>query len=333
MILKKAIVATLVVSGMLAALAGPIPASVEAAQEQQQEQQSVSKEVKIDKKLAAKLQKAVKQFAGKEIKLPDVGQMTFDKNAKVESADGKYVVHFDYKNGEIWEVNGKVAIDTISKQDREKILKVLKGAYAKKTYNFDKEAIMKRAYDGKKGKLGEYLSYTLTGKDFEAIYVKNGSIQKGQKDYVNGVTIKFAKEELDPKLLDSAAKAVKTAFDHDFDLAAAYLSSNGQNHTWGLEDKEVSLEIESKSGKVSNIFHETRKKVTTQKEITANEAKEVIAPIAKELFNIDISEYEVKWDNLFKDYCFGKATEVRAALDAGKNVVYIKSGSRAASGN
>lgn len=35
MILKKAIVATLVVSGMLAALAGPIPASVEAAQEQQ----------------------------------------------------------------------------------------------------------------------------------------------------------------------------------------------------------------------------------------------------------------------------------------------------------
>ncbi|MDU5146120.1 MAG: hypothetical protein E6230_28645 [Paenibacillus dendritiformis] len=33
--LKKAIVATLVVSGMLAALAGPIPAGAEAAQEQQ----------------------------------------------------------------------------------------------------------------------------------------------------------------------------------------------------------------------------------------------------------------------------------------------------------
>ncbi|MDU5146119.1 MAG: hypothetical protein E6230_28640 [Paenibacillus dendritiformis] len=304
---KKAIVATLVVSGMLAALAGPIPAGAEAAQEQQH----------------------IKQYAGKEIKLKNVGEkIEFSLSAKVESVDGKYAISFHIDGGKIWEVSEKITIDKISKEDQEKILKVLKKAYANKTYEFNKEVIMHRGYDGEKEKLGVNLSYELTGEDFNIFFLKENSA-KEHKGRVGGFEIKFTKEELDPKLLETATKAVKTAFNHDLEVTAANL----RQIFWTLEDKYVSLEIVK--GEVTSLYHKSRKAVTTNKEITEKDAKEVVAPLAKELFNIDISEYEVKWDNLFKDYCFvkGKATEVRAALDAEKNVVYIKSGSRAAAGN
>lgn len=320
--LKKAIVAILVVSGMLAALAGPIPAGAEAAQEKQQEQQQAkSKEVKIDKKLAARLQKAVKQFAGKEIKLQDAAESITDSDAKVTSIDGKYVVHFDYKKGEVWSIDGTVPLDKISKEAQEEVLKVLKEAYAKKTYVLDKEVVLTKPYDGKKEKLKDYFSYTLTGKDFEAIWSGTG--------FVREVTIKLAKEELDSKWLETAAKAMKTAFDHDLNVTAAYLVSVGENYYMlSLKDNDVSLEMEAKKGKVLNVYHKTRKKVTTNQEVTEKDAKEVVAPLAKELFNIDISGLEAKWDNKFKDYYFvkGKETVLRAALDADKNAVYIISG-------
>lgn len=205
-------------------------------------------------------------------------------------------------------------------------MKVLKKAYANKTYEFNKEVIMYRGYDGKKEKLGVNLSYELTGEDFNIFLLKENSA-KEHKGTVGAFEIKFTKEELDPKLLETATKAVKTAFNHDLEVTAANLGL-----FWTLEDKYVSLEIVK--GEVTSLYHKSRKAVTTNKEITEKDAKEVLAPLAKELFNIDISEYEVKWDNLFKDYCFvkGKATEVRAALDAEKNVVYIKSGISAAVG-
>ncbi|SYX81600.1 hypothetical protein [Paenibacillus alvei] len=326
--IKIAILASMIVSSMLVAVAGPIPAGAEAAQEQKQ---TDNKKVQINQKLAAKLQKAVKQFAGKEIKLQESAETTFATNAKVTSIDGKYVVHFDYQKGEVWEINGTIPIDKISKQDQEKVLKMLKGAYAKKTYVLDKEAVMKRRYDDKKGKLQDhYLSYELTGKDFEALLSKE-KWGETPVEYVS-LSIKLAKEELDSKSLETAAKAINAAFDHDLNVTEGSLSSNGDNyHMLSLKDNEVSLEMEVKKGKVLNVFHHTRKKVTTDQEITTKDAKAVVAPLAKELFNIDISGLEVKWDNLFKDYRFvkGKETVVRAALDADKNVVYIISGGTA----
>ncbi|MEQ7053033.1 hypothetical protein ABN764_20535 [Paenibacillaceae sp. P-4] len=104
--MKKAILASMIVSSMLVAVAAPIPVGAEAAQEQQK--QTDNKKVQIDQKLAAKLQKAVKQFAGKEIKLQEAAETTFATNAKVTSTDGKYAVHFDYKKGEVWEINGTI---------------------------------------------------------------------------------------------------------------------------------------------------------------------------------------------------------------------------------
>ncbi|MDT8979137.1 hypothetical protein RQP50_23135 [Paenibacillus sp. chi10] len=329
MSIKKAILASMIVSSMLVVVAGPIPAGAAAAQAQKQ---TDNKKVQIAQKLAAKLQKAVKQFAGKEIKLQDAAETTFATNAKVTSIDGKYVVHFDYQKGEVWEINGTIPIDKISKQDQEEVLKMLKGAYAKKTYVLDNEAVMKRRYDDKKEKLQDhYLSYSLTGKDFEVILVKE-KLGDTPVEYVSGVRIKFAKEELESKSLETAAKAMKMAFNHDLNVTEGYLDSNGENyHMLSLKDNEVSLEMEAKKGKVLNVFHHTRKKVTTDQEITTKDAKAVVAPLAKELFNIDISGYEVKWDNLFKDYCFvkGKETVLRAALDADKNVVYLISGGSA----
>ncbi|MCM3291015.1 hypothetical protein M3661_12850 [Paenibacillus sp. MER 180] len=318
--LKKAILASMIVSSMLVAVAGPIAAGAEAAQAQKQ---TDNKKVQIDQKLAAKLQKAVKQFAEKEIKLQEAAETTFATDAKVTSIDGKYVVYFDYKKGEVRQIDGTIPIDKISKQDQEKILKALKSAYAKKTYVLDKEVVLSRLYDGKNEKLkDDYFSYWLTGKDFEAHWEASG-----KAEFESRVLIKLAKEELDSKSLETAAKAMKTAFDHDFEITEAQLYSKGDKvQTLSLKDNDVSLQMEAKKGKVLNVFNNTRKKVTTNQEVTEKDAKEVVAPLAKELFNIDISGCEVKWDNLFKDYYFvkGKETVLQAALDAEKKPVYIR---------
>ncbi|CAH8768658.1 hypothetical protein [Paenibacillus dendritiformis] len=328
--LKKAIVATLVVSGMLAALAGPIPASAEAAQEKQQEQQQAkSKEVKIDKKMAAKLQKAVNALAGKEIKLKDVGELN-NGQVTAQSADGKYGVHFDPKSGKIWSVSVETTIDKVDKKFQDEALKQLKSTYSKKKYVFNKNVRQSRSYDNSKGKLGDYVYYTLDGKDFRALVHAN--ISEGYASA--SVTIDIDKKELDPKLLKSATEAIKTAFDHQFDVTKAEIESQWTHHTWVLEDDKVTVYMEN--GKAISLINEQGNKVTTNKEMTEKEAKEAVAPLAKKLFNIDITRYEVKWDSLFKDYRFiekDDITAVRAALDAEKNVVYIKSGSRAAAGN
>ncbi|NGP61334.1 hypothetical protein L3476_17315 [Paenibacillus thiaminolyticus] len=330
---KKAIVATLVVSGMLSALAGPIPAGAEAAQDKQQvQQQSEKKKVQIDKTMAAKLQKVVQQFAGKEVKLQDVGEQILPAATfvKVKSIDGKYVIEFDSENGEVREVGGKIPIDKISKKDQDIILKALKEAYAKKTYVFDKEADMTQHYNDEKGKLIEYPQYKLTGKDFEANLDK-------LDDSVYGLTIKFSKEELDPMWLKTVGKAVKTAFDHDFALREAYLfayGEKGQYHSLAFEDKELLVRMEAKTGKVTGKITDVidKRRVKQRKKMTEKEAKETVAPIAKKLFDIDITGYEVKWDNDFGDYRFiqkDDVTAVRAALDTDKNVVYIRAGIRA----
>ena len=325
---KKTIVATLVVSGMLAALAGPIPAGAEAAQEQQQEQQAVSKEVQIDKNVAAELQKAVNQYAGKEIKLKDTGEHINNNEhlVKVQSADGNYSVGFDPKSGKIWFVSNETTIDKVDKRFQDEALKELKKAYSKKKYVFNKDVTQSRSYDNSKGKFGDYISYGFSGKDFEVSV--NANISKGYT--ITGARIDIDKKELDPKLLKSATEAIKTAFDHQFDVTKAQI----EFHTWVLRDDKVTVYMEN--GKAISLINEQGNKVTTNKEMTEKEAKEAVAPLAKKLFNIDITGYEVKWDNLFKDYRFiekDDITAVRAALDAEKNVVYIKSGSRAAAGN
>nr|WP_272595629.1 hypothetical protein [Paenibacillus apiarius] len=311
---------------MLAALAGPIPAGAEAAQEKQQEQQqSDGKKVQIDKKMAAKLQKAVKQFAGKEIKLEDVGELE-NGLVTVQSADGKYGVFFDPKKEKIWSVSVKTTIDKVGKKFQDEALEQLKKAYSKKKYVFNKEVTQSQSYDNSKGKLGEYVTYNLDGKDFRARVIAN--ISEGYASA--SATIDVDKKELDPKLLKTATEASKTAFDHQFDVTKAQIES----HTWMLQDDKVTIYMES--GKAVSLINEQGNKVTTNKEITEKEATEAVAPLAKKLFNIDITGYKVKWDNLFKDYRFiekDEITAVRAALDADKNVVYIKSGSRAAAGN
>lgn len=324
--IKKAILASMIVAGMLVTVAGPIPAGAAAAQEQKH---TDNKKVQIDQKLAAKLKKAIKQYAGKEIKLKSVGEKIESSHdgAKVESVDGKYAICFNVGSGRIWQIEEKVTIDKISKEDQAKVLKVLKGAYANKTYVYDKEVIMQRGYDGDKEKLGVSLSYKLTGKDFEVYFFKENTA-KMPKNAVSAFTINFTKEELDPKLLETAIGAIKTVFNHDLEVTSADL----RRFTWTLEDKDISLEMEE--GKVTNVFHKTRKAVTTNKGITEKDAKEAVAPLAKELFNMDIADLEVKWDSTFKNYYFIKDKQpvLRVALDANKNIVFLTSGVRALSG-
>ena len=324
--MKKAIVATLVVSGMLAALAGPIPAGAEAAQEKQQEQQqSKSKEVQIDKKLAAELQKAVKQFAGKEIKLQDVGELDEMLGwVWVRSEDETYSVAYIQETKKIWNIRGKQSIDRISKKDQDEILKVLKGMHAKKKYTFDKEVDVSEYYENPKQ---PFTQYSLSGKDFSAFLMKNlpGSTEKTRI----GAAIEFSKNELDPKLLKTATEAVKTALDRDLDVTKAVLEGNAENKTWKLTGGKITLSLDAKTGKVGYVYDGERKQVL-KKDITEKEMKEAVAPIAKKLFNMDLQGLEVKWDNSAKDFSFvqNKKTKMVAALDADKNVVYLMAGER-----
>ncbi|MCY7485634.1 hypothetical protein M5X06_03540 [Paenibacillus alvei] len=322
--LKKVILASLIVSSMLATLAGPIPAGAKAAQENQQEQQSDNKKVPIDKKLAPKLQKAVNEFAGKEIKLKDVGELNKGQVILL-STDEKYGVGFDPESGKIWFVSNKTTIDKVDKKFQDEALKELKDSYSKKKYVFNKEVTQSRSYDNSKGKFGDYMFYEFSGKDFKVSV--NANISEGYA--ISVARIDIDKKELDLNLLKSATEAIKTAFDHQLDVTKAHI----EQRTWMLEDDKVTVYMEKR--KAISLINKQGNKVTTNKEMTEKEAKEAVAPLAKQLFNIDITGYEVKWDSLFKDYRFiekNDVTAVRAALDAEKNVVYIKSGSRAAAG-
>ncbi|MEQ7053034.1 hypothetical protein ABN764_20540 [Paenibacillaceae sp. P-4] len=327
--LKKAVVASMIVSSLLVTLAGPTFVGAEAAGGKKQEQAS-SSSVQIDKKVAAKLQKAVQKFAGKDVKLQNVGELVRPNGtmAKVQSVDEVYQIFFDHKTGQVWTLNGKTTIDKISKKDQDDVLKLLKKMYSGKTYALDKEVILERYYEDKKGQFSQESTYYLKGKGFEVSLVKN---DPDLKDYINRARIEFAKEELEAKLLTAAEEAVKTALDHQFNITEAYLVSNTKKNAWELKDGSSTLYVDEQSGKATNLFHNTRKKVTTSQTITAKEAKEVAAPLAKELFSIDITGYEVKWDSLYQDYCFVKdqETRVRVALDANKKVVYLKSGANA----
>lgn len=330
--LKKAVVASMIVSSMLVTLAGPTFVGAEAAGGKKQEQAS-SSSVQIDKKVAAKLQKAVQKFAGKDVKLQNVGELVRpnDTMAKVQSVDEVYQLFFDHKTGQVWTLTGKTTIDKISKKDQDDVLKLLKKMYSGKTYAFNKEVLLERYYDDKKEQFSPNSTYYLKGKDFKANIVKN---DPDLKDYIHEAQIEFANEELEAKLLTTAEEAVKTALDHQFNITEAYLVSNTQKNAWVLKDGSATLYIDGQSGKATNLYHNARKKVTTSQTITAKEAKEVVAPLAKELFSIDITGYEVKWDSLFQDYCFvkDKVTKVRVALDANKKVVYLRSGENALTG-
>ncbi|MGG4396476.1 hypothetical protein ABEX25_19410, partial [Paenibacillus thiaminolyticus] len=168
--------------------------------------------------------------------------------------------------------------------------------------------------------------------DFSASLTKNDSSTN-----VGVIVIKFEKKELDPKLLKTVTEAAKTAFDHQIDVTKATLRADSimpQPRWWFLDDK-VSILVELKTGEVIDIENLQGKRVTTNKGITEKEATEAVAPLAKELFNIDITGFEVKWDNRSRSFHFiqNKITKVRAALDADKNVVRIESGSLAALGD
>lgn len=221
--LKKAIVAILVVSGMLTALAGPIPAGAAPAQEKQQEQQQSDRwTVQVDPKFTEKLNRAVKLFAGKDVELQKVGKLGVNTAtvAEVRSVDGKYFLEFDSETGRIWTVGGQTAtIDQISKEEQEEVLKLLKGMYPKKNYAFENEVEVMHQYTDEKAELRDEISYYLRGKDFSASLNKNWIVQ----DHVDYIEIDFDKKELDPKLLKTATDAAKTAFNHKFEMKKAQL--------------------------------------------------------------------------------------------------------------
>ena len=337
---KKAIVASIIVSSMLVTVAGPVPVGTAAAQEQQQPE----KKIQIDKTVAAKLQKVLKQHAGKEIKLKDVGKLSYDASdtefAYVESVDGKYGISFETKSGIVWTVSEKIPLDKISKKDQNMALQELKKLYPNKTYKFDKEVIMYRPYDDEKAKFIEYVPYELTGKNF-TVQLSSGFSGNKTDLRVTQIVMKFDANELEPKLLKTAEEAMKTVLNQDVNFKGATLTLDG----WFLGDEDAFVEIDAKSSKVSAVINSERmkEKVKTDKEITAKEAKEIVAPMAKKFFNIDITGYEVKWDSKTKNYQFIKnettkkgakeeRTIMRATFDANKNVLALTSGTKAATG-
>ncbi|MDU5144098.1 MAG: hypothetical protein E6230_18175 [Paenibacillus dendritiformis] len=324
--LKKAILATMIVSSMVMTLAGPIPAVAEAAQEVQKEQLLVKK-MKIDKTMAAKLQKAVKDFAGKEVKLNlQDASRHISGLVEVKSADGKYGIDYQQKTGEIITITGNQSIDKVSTEDQNEVLNVLKGLDAKKKYTFDKEVHVSQ-YNNNKGKKTPFYTYVLRGEGFTAYLWKNNP-NHSTKTRVEA-QIEMAKDDLDPKLLEKATKAVETALGRDFDVTKALLRGDTKKNQWQLRSDDVMLALDAKTGKTEYVYDLSRERVMSNKDITEKEVKEIVAPIAKQLFNMDIQGLEVKWDS-FGDFCFKQKedTKMTVALDADKNIVYMFPGIR-----
>ncbi|WP_289356977.1 MULTISPECIES: hypothetical protein [unclassified Paenibacillus] len=351
MFMKKAIIATLVVSGMLAALGGSIPVEAAAAQEQKQPEKV---KVQIDKKMADKLKKAMKELAGKEVKMQDVGESYSGSggSATIRSVDDKYSIDFNPKTGGIWWGFAKISIDEVSKEDRNKVLQRLKELYPNKTYVLSNEVEMQRRYDDKQAKFVD-TRYVFTEEDFYISLYKPGAGSKAN-DQLNGYSITVDAKKLDPKWTKAAAEIVKTAFNHELkEVTEATLRHGNYDYKkvlaipkWVLQGDGIYVEIDTKSGKAIEVIHKSRlkEKVTTDKEITAKVAKEVIAPLAQKVLGVDISGCEVEWDNRLKEYRFhndytdkkdGKvvATKLRAALDADKNAVYLVGGEHAIHGS
>ncbi|WP_289354656.1 hypothetical protein [Paenibacillus sp. S-12] len=328
--IKKAILASMIVSSMFVTLAGPAFAGAEAAGGKKQEQAS-SNSVQFDKKVAANLQKAVNQFAGKEIKLKfeNAFKHPFDL-ATVPSADELYEVNFKPGTGELINIKGIQSLDKVSKDDQKELLNKLKGMYAKKAYAFHKEVQITQSYD--KGKVYSTL-YLLEGKDFVISWIKYPQEQSKNKNYIGAAVIQVDKNELEPKLLKTAADAVKTALDQEFEVKKAELGYYGgikvtKNDTWKLKGDHITLAVEAKTGKIEYVYDVARKQA--DKAVTEKEVKEIAAPIAKKLFHMDIQGLEVKWDKSARDFRFvqNKETKMSVALDDDKNVVYMFSGLR-----
>ncbi|WP_268626810.1 hypothetical protein [Paenibacillus alvei] len=351
--IKKAIVATLVVSSMLTTLAGPIPAGAKA----QEQKQSDHRTIQIDPKLAEKLNQAIKLFAGKDVELQKVGKRELIYNkvvaglAEVRSVDGKYCVQFDsLKDKEIilW-VGGQTTIDQISKQHQEEVLKWLKvidakyAKYAKKKYAFEQEVWVSklnvRAFNPlDRVKLSKEKRYELKGKDFSTFSIDFDDDGQLKTDYLR---IDFDKKELDPKLLSTVIAAAKTAFQHKFEMTSAQLAVNvfpitahGKNKAeaaWVFHDGKVTVYADPNTGEIKGMYNEFGIRVRDHKGISEKEAKEAVAPLAKKLFNIDMNGHSVKWDEHRKDYYFTSKNgmNVRAALDANKKIVYICAGKAA----
>ncbi|UNK15886.1 M56 family metallopeptidase [Paenibacillus sp. N3/727] len=308
-----------------------------AAQEQQQPDK---KKLQLDQVVTTKLQQVLKQVAGKEIKLQDVGKISYDYSdnefAYVESVDGKYAIFFETESGKVWDVTERLPLDKISKKERDMALQKLKELYPNKTYEFDKEVTLYRSYDDKKAKFSERVTYQLNGKNFTAsLFSVNTDL------HVTQAIIKFDAGELEPKLLKTAEEAMKTVLNQDVNFKGATLSPDG----WFLGDGDAFVEIDAESNKVTSVINMGRmkEKVKTDKEMTAKEAKEVVAPMAEKFFNIDITGYEAKWDDKSKSYSFFEygeddkgakveITKMRVTFDANKNVVSLTSGLKAASG-
>ncbi len=330
---KKAIMASIIVSGMLVTVAGPVPVGTAAAQEQQQS----GKTVKVDKTVAAKLQQVVNEFAGKEIKLKDVFKLAMGDYQTVESVDGKYALEFGLKKGAVLSVRGPVPIDKISKEDQEKIVQYLKKQYPNKTYTFENEMEMFKELGGR-GKI----SYTLKGKDFWIVLSNHkqlkdllGSPELKPENY----EIKTDAKKLDKKMLKTASEAVKMVLAQDFNATEAILrsgefdSQGDMLSQWQLTGNGISVNMKGEPSRVSAVGYDEKRvekeKVKTNKRIPEKEARKVIAAAAKKLYNIDVSGYKMGWDNDFKFYTLEKDIEnnktaiIAAELDANKNVMNI----------
>ncbi|MDG0875819.1 hypothetical protein L5D93_26735 [Paenibacillus thiaminolyticus] len=107
----------------------------------------------------------------------------------------------------------------------------------------------------------------------------------------------MAKDDLDPKLLEKATKAVETALGRDFDVTKALLRGDTKKNQWQLQSDDVMLALDEKTGKTEYVYDFSRERVMSNKDITEKEVIEIVAPIAKQLFNMDIQGLEVKWDS------------------------------------
>lgn len=305
----------------------------------------------MDRKLAEAAEKAIEQYGnGKAFQLEEAlkGEQFVDEKTKrgvwyISAKDRSAIVSLDAVSGEVLTVSLNYDLDELM-GDYEAKLKSAQAAA--KQLNGKGELSFVRAHffkDNEKGKESETLSFQTEDGQFIAIDMKTGK----PGNYI----LKHKAADVDSNIIAAAEEAVKSmgvAKVQPFtEIEHRQVNGGAAGEVWELKrtvdvngDKskkksfmtdgqgrafvvKESVIIEAKTGKPVSVTIPSNEAGKKTKTLTKEESIKLMKPVAKKLFDVDLSSYTLKIDKDWGDYKFsskGKETIVVKINQAGELV-------------
>lgn len=305
----------------------------------------------MDRKLAEAAEKVIEQYGnGKAFQLEEAqkGEYFVDDKTKrgiwyISAKDRSAVISLDSVSGEVLTVSLTFDMSELT-GDYEAKLEPAQAAV--KQLNSREELSFVRAHffkDNKKGHESETLSFQAEDGQFVAIDMKTGK----PGNYI----LKPKADDVDSSIIAAAEQAVKSmgvAKVQPFtDIEHRQVDGEAAGEVWELKrtvdvngDKskyksfitdqqgrafvvEAAVIIEAMSGKPVSVTIPSNEASKKTKTLTKEQSIKLVKPVAKKLFNIDLSSYTLKIDKDWGNYTFsskGKESIVAKINQAGELV-------------